>query len=71
MVGPIILCIKNTSNILRYMTSRERANIFLAKVNIGESGFASRTLSAMMSKIYDSRSTTFQKSFRCLNTRDQ
>lgn len=60
-VGPNFLWIRNTSKNLKYMTSRERAYIRLARVKVSD-GWKWRIKSATMSNRYDSRSTTFQKS---------
>lgn len=69
-VGPNILYMRNTSRNLKYITSRDNANTFLAKTCVS-SPIKWRIVSAVKSKPYDSRSTTFQKSYRCLLIREK
>lgn len=52
------------------ITSRDNANTFLAKTCVSFP-IKWRIVSAVISKPYDSRSTTFQKSYRCLLIREK
>lgn len=64
-VGPIFLWIRKTSKNFKYITSKERENMRLATVNVSE-GRKWRTHMAAISKEYDNKSTTFQKSYKYL-----